>query len=87
MLFRSILLLSGDGDFLPLLKFYEDYECYTEIIGPSRKELVNNQSRPTSKKLMQIINENGEIENRKSITYLDEIALGLPQLLSNGIRF
>ena len=83
---HDILLMSGDGDFLPLLKFYEDYNCYTEIIGPSKKEGVNNQGRPTSGKLIYIKNANGILENRKTISYYDEIAIAIPSLYQGNVR-
>jgi uncharacterized LabA/DUF88 family protein len=83
---HDILLMSGDGDFLPLLKFYEDYNCFTEIIGPSKKESVNNQGRPTSNKLIHIRNADGEIENRKTISYYDELAQAMPNLYQGSVR-
>lgn len=83
---HDMLLMSGDGDFLPLLKFYEEYNCYTEIIAPSRKDNMNGQGCHTSSKLIKIRNEDGEIENRETISYLDEIALSIPNLLQGSVR-
>ena len=77
---HDLLLVSGDGDFVPLLKFYEEYGFYTEIIS-STKKLDLQGSCPTSKKLKSYLDDNGD-EVFRNISYYDEINASYPDLLS-----
>lgn len=83
---HDLLLVSGDGDFLPLVKFYEDYGYYTEIIGTSRKS--TSEGNPfTSRKLTHTVDECGDKIIRKNTTYYDELSDLQPSLLTPTIRF
>ena len=68
---HDLVLLTGDGDFIPLIDFYEERNAKVELICPSRSKILDCKS-PTSSKLLTKNSRTGE---QRSVNYLDEIGL------------
>jgi uncharacterized LabA/DUF88 family protein len=66
---HDLVLLTGDGDFIPLIDFYEERNAKVELICPSRSKILDGKS-PTSSKLLTKNSRTGE---QRSVNYLDEI--------------
>lgn len=66
---HDLVLLTGDGDFIPLLDFYEERGANVELICPSRSKILGGRS-PTSSKLLTKNIETGE---QRDVIFLDEV--------------
>lgn len=66
---HDLVLLTGDGDFIPLLDFYEERGASVELICPSRSKKLDGRS-PTSSKLLTKDIKTGE---QRAVLFLDEI--------------